>query len=246
MLEETKLDPPLSVCALVERWRPKTHTFHLPCGECTITLKDVSIQIGLRVNGKVVTGPVISVDWSAACEQILGKVLNKFRGSRIKMRWLEDNFQTIKYSASDLDDLYKIDLLERLKESCPIFHKKYINIWQRRYDYLPTREPFLTPELATSPNYMDWFRHNDKLSGEDVATGSTFAPSTSVDPITVQPPSQYGGSSSQLSTQIEKDVRWAARTRLQSTKDEGDGFGDQPQYTSEDKDEVDEEPPTQI
>ncbi|KAK5825281.1 hypothetical protein PVK06_020095 [Gossypium arboreum] len=36
-------------------------------------------------------------------------------------------------------------------------------MWQCRSDYLPTREPFLTLELATSPNYMDWFRQNSKL-----------------------------------------------------------------------------------
>ncbi|MBA0683517.1 hypothetical protein Goari_025172 [Gossypium aridum] len=48
-------------------------------GECTITLEDVSLQLGLPINGEVVTGPVLSVDWSATCEQLLGKVPNKFR-----------------------------------------------------------------------------------------------------------------------------------------------------------------------
>ncbi|XP_052490817.1 uncharacterized protein LOC128043053 [Gossypium raimondii] len=33
-------------------------------------------------------------------------------------------------------------------------------MWQHRYDYLPTCEPFLTPELVTSPDYMDGFRYN--------------------------------------------------------------------------------------
>ncbi|XP_050882545.1 protein MAIN-LIKE 1 [Lathyrus oleraceus] len=44
------------VVALLERWRPKTHIFHLPTGECTITLEDVSMLLGLRVNGKAVNG----------------------------------------------------------------------------------------------------------------------------------------------------------------------------------------------
>ncbi|MBA0819215.1 hypothetical protein Gohar_019421 [Gossypium harknessii] len=44
-----------------------------------------------------------SVDWSATCEQLLRKVLNKFRNSRIKMGWLEDNFKAIKASTSDVE-----------------------------------------------------------------------------------------------------------------------------------------------
>ncbi|MBA0798293.1 hypothetical protein Gohar_008898, partial [Gossypium harknessii] len=87
----TKLDPPL-ISALVERWRLVTHTFHLPCSECTITLKDISLQLGLPVDGEVITGPMASVDWSATCEQLIGKVPNKFKGIRIEMGWLEDNF----------------------------------------------------------------------------------------------------------------------------------------------------------
>ncbi|MBA0687264.1 hypothetical protein Goari_014814 [Gossypium aridum] len=56
-----------------------THTFYLPCGECTITFEDISLQLGLSVDGEVVTRPVISVDWSVTCEQLLGNLPNRFR-----------------------------------------------------------------------------------------------------------------------------------------------------------------------
>ena len=40
----------------VERWRPETHTFHFPIGECTVTLEDVAVQLGVRIDGRPVIG----------------------------------------------------------------------------------------------------------------------------------------------------------------------------------------------
>ena len=44
------------IAGLVERWRPETHTFHLPFGEMTVTLQDVSALWGLPIQGVPVGG----------------------------------------------------------------------------------------------------------------------------------------------------------------------------------------------
>ncbi|XBI00855.1 hypothetical protein VPH35_129769 [Triticum aestivum] len=43
------LNAPL-VSALVDRWRPETHSFHLRTGEMTMTLEDVSLITGLAID----------------------------------------------------------------------------------------------------------------------------------------------------------------------------------------------------
>ncbi|QHO54161.1 uncharacterized protein DS421_2g54300 [Arachis hypogaea] len=44
------------ITLFVEHWRPETHTFHMPWGECTITLQDVAYQLELCANGEPVSG----------------------------------------------------------------------------------------------------------------------------------------------------------------------------------------------
>lgn len=76
--------------ALVERWRPETNTFHIPCGEDTITLEDVHMLSGLPVNGFAVTGHPC-LDKQQLIEDYLIAIPPSNRetvGRTIKMSWL--------------------------------------------------------------------------------------------------------------------------------------------------------------
>ncbi|KAF1898248.1 hypothetical protein Lal_00033014 [Lupinus albus] len=109
------------ITALVERWRPETHTFHLPIGECTVTLEDVAYQLGLPIDGNIVTGPT-NMDWNVVCHNLLddateividqharafilrmigGFLMPDISGSRVHLMYLlllEDLSKTYKYS----------------------------------------------------------------------------------------------------------------------------------------------------
>jgi hypothetical protein len=65
------MDGPL-LSALVDRWRPETHSFHLPCGEMTVNLQDTSMVLGLPLEGLPVSGIIQSVGWRYMVELHIG------------------------------------------------------------------------------------------------------------------------------------------------------------------------------
>ena len=89
---------PAGLTALIDRWCPETHSFYLPCGEMTVTLEDVAMILGVKIQGFPVTGDTESEGWQQWVEHFLGRPLaaveasKKRRNSGVSLRWLRQQF----------------------------------------------------------------------------------------------------------------------------------------------------------
>lgn len=92
-----------ALTALIDRWRPETHSFHLPCGEMTITLQDVAMILGLPIAGHPVTGNVESAGWRERVEEYLGVLPDGGKTNGVSFVWLRHHFG--EPPAADADDL---------------------------------------------------------------------------------------------------------------------------------------------
>ncbi|MFQ6654695.1 hypothetical protein Gotur_025577 [Gossypium turneri] len=91
--------------ALVKRWRLETHTFHFPCGECTVTLEDVALQLGLPIDGSPVTRVTSFTDSVALCYQLLGDSPNDNESNftSLKFTWLKAKFGQLSANATEAE-----------------------------------------------------------------------------------------------------------------------------------------------
>lgn len=87
--------------AFAERWHKETNTFHLPVGEMTITLDDVSALLHIPITGSFFRQPVMDRDTANAClVQLLGVLYadaveetTTTRGAHVRLGWLETVYE---------------------------------------------------------------------------------------------------------------------------------------------------------
>ncbi|XP_075636640.1 serine/threonine-protein phosphatase 7 long form homolog [Castanea sativa] len=79
------------ITVLVERWRPETHSFHLPHGEMTITLQDIEVIMGVPVHGLPVVGFTHMDNWRDFCMDLLGLADTIQKPTAIVLCWIMQN-----------------------------------------------------------------------------------------------------------------------------------------------------------
>eukprot|EP00256_Glycine_max_P039400 XP_006588195.1 protein MAINTENANCE OF MERISTEMS-like [Glycine max] len=112
MIAATGLDPlirysvittdPGLISSFVERWHRETGSFHLPVGEVTITLDDVSSLLHIPITGALHSfEPLVTSDTVALIMELLEVTpdeatveTHQAGGSHVRLSWLQDMYQS--------------------------------------------------------------------------------------------------------------------------------------------------------
>ena len=89
------------ITAFIERWHRDTNSFHLPMGEMTITLDDVSSILHIPIMGQFPTYMTLGYDESSSLlVELLGVVqtraneeLRQCRSSYVRLSWLREVYE---------------------------------------------------------------------------------------------------------------------------------------------------------
>ncbi|XBI10041.1 hypothetical protein VPH35_137437 [Triticum aestivum] len=92
-----KRQPPTLVhsalTSLIDRWRPETHSFHLTCGEMTVTLEDFGLITAMPIEGHALTGRVERANWQQRVIALIDDrpPMKGNKTSGVWLKWLLEN-----------------------------------------------------------------------------------------------------------------------------------------------------------
>ncbi|CAL9026495.1 unnamed protein product, partial [Prunus brigantina] len=97
------------VSTFVEMWHPETNTFHMPFGEMTITLDDVSSILGIPVSGAAVaplgddndTNFELLVKYLGVTDEEATEQLHKYSDEYVSLSWLRARFSKVSDTDSE-------------------------------------------------------------------------------------------------------------------------------------------------
>ncbi|CAL2257764.1 unnamed protein product [Prunus armeniaca] len=101
-IEPFRIDK-IVVPTFVERWHPETNTFHMPFGEMTITLDDVSSILGIPVFGAMValleddndTNFELLVNYLGVNDEEATEQLHQYSNEYVSLSWLRARFSNV-------------------------------------------------------------------------------------------------------------------------------------------------------
>ncbi|XP_073362449.1 serine/threonine-protein phosphatase 7 long form homolog [Aegilops tauschii subsp. strangulata] len=102
-----------ALTALIDHWRPETHTFHLRAGEMTVMLQDIAMITGLPIDGNPLCMNTDSDGWRAQMHALIGMVPPEPREPEAEDKkmervaagatftWISSNFSTCPEDANE-------------------------------------------------------------------------------------------------------------------------------------------------
>ncbi|KAG8503559.1 hypothetical protein CXB51_001560 [Gossypium anomalum] len=131
------------ISALVKHWRLETHTFHLPYRECTVTLEDVALQLGLPIDRSAITGVSAIAEPTAFYYSLLGVLPAML--SPILRAWA---LYQMSFLASVRHQPYVFPL--NRSYTIPIYHLMIEQLAGEGFIWMPYRRPAFAAVIPSS------------------------------------------------------------------------------------------------